>query len=72
MEPLAKRPFRPNSALCSKFYPRNIKYMPALKFFSGLDFGRKPSFCKRLNGELLGECSLLQKEILTLACVQPS
>jgi len=31
-----------------KFYPRNIKYIPAVKFFSCLDFERKSSFCKRL------------------------
>ena len=32
-EPLAKVSFRPISALCSKFYPRNIHYMPVVKFF---------------------------------------
>jgi len=32
-----------------KYYPQNIKYMPAVKFFSCLDFERKSSFCKRLN-----------------------
>ena len=47
-EPLVKWSFRPNSALCSKFYPRNITYMPAVKFFACLDFERKSSFCKRL------------------------
>jgi hypothetical protein len=47
-EPFAKQSFRPNSALCSKFYPRNIMYMPAGKFFACLDFERKSKFCKRL------------------------
>jgi hypothetical protein len=47
-EPLAKWYFRPTSALCSKFYPRNINYMPAVKFLACLDFERKSSFCKRL------------------------
>ena len=37
-EPLAKVPFRPNSALCSKFYPWNIIYMPILKFFHMLSY----------------------------------
>ncbi|MEE4314068.1 MAG: hypothetical protein V2J11_06195, partial [Desulfofustis sp.] len=45
-EPFAKPSFRPNSALCSKFYPRNIMYMPAVKFFACLDFERKSKFCK--------------------------
>jgi len=31
-------PFFPNSALCSKNYPRNINYMPAEIFFASLDF----------------------------------
>jgi hypothetical protein len=38
LEPLAKLSFYPNSALCSKFYPRNISYMPVVKFFACLDF----------------------------------
>jgi hypothetical protein len=46
IEPLAKRPFRSTSTLCLKFYPRNIDYMPAVKFFACLDFERKASFCK--------------------------
>jgi hypothetical protein len=29
---LEKLSFRPISALCAKFYPRNIMYMPAVKF----------------------------------------
>ena len=33
-------PFFPNSALCSKNYPRNINHMPAVIFFSSLDFGK--------------------------------
>jgi hypothetical protein len=48
-EPFAKQSFRPNSALCSKFYPRNINYMPVVKFFACLDFERKSKFCKRLS-----------------------
>ncbi len=40
-EPFAKRSFRPNSALCSKFYPRNINHMPVVKFLACLDFERK-------------------------------
>jgi hypothetical protein len=48
VEPFAKQSFRPNSALCSKFYPQNINYMPVVKFFACLDFERKSTFCKRL------------------------
>jgi len=33
-------PFFPNSALCSKNYPRNINQMPAIIFFASLDFGK--------------------------------
>ena len=51
LEPFAKWSFLPNSALCLKFYPRNIRYMPAVKFFACLDFERKSSFCKRLNSQ---------------------
>ena len=40
-EPFAKQSFRPNSALCSKFYPRNINHMPVVKFLACLDFERK-------------------------------
>jgi len=47
-EPLAKWPMRPTYALYSKFYPRNISYMPVVKLFTCLDFERKFSFCKRL------------------------
>jgi len=36
--------FCPISALCSKFYPRNINYMPAVKFFACLDLEQKSSF----------------------------
>jgi len=36
--------FCPISALCSKFYPRNINYMPVVKFFAGLDLEQKSSF----------------------------
>jgi hypothetical protein len=49
LEPLVKRFFRPNSSLCSKIYPRNIGYIPAVKFFACLDFERKSLFCKRLS-----------------------
>ncbi len=42
--PIQKRSFCPISALCSKFYPRNINYMPVVKFFAGLDLEQKSSF----------------------------
>ena len=42
--PIKKRSFCPISALCSKYYPRNINYMPAVKFFAGLDLEQKASF----------------------------
>jgi hypothetical protein len=48
LERFAKQSFRPNSALCSKFYPWNIDYVPVVKFFACLDFERKSTFCKRL------------------------
>ena len=38
IEPLAKVSFCSNSALSSKFYPRHIIYMNAVKFFVCLDF----------------------------------
>jgi hypothetical protein len=38
---LEKLPFRPNSSLQEEFYPRNINYMPAVKFYLRLDFERK-------------------------------
>jgi len=34
-------PFFPNSALCSKNYPRNINYMSAVIFWASLDFEKK-------------------------------
>ena len=40
-EAFAKRSFRPNSALCSKFYPRDINYMHVVKFLAWFDFERK-------------------------------
>ena len=40
-EPFAKHSFRPNSALCSKFYPRNINHIPVVKFLAWFDFERK-------------------------------
>ncbi len=42
--PIQKRSFCPISTLCSKFYPRNINYMPAVKFFACLDLEQKSSF----------------------------
>jgi hypothetical protein len=47
LEPFAKHSFLPNSALCSKFYPLNIIYMPAVKFFACLDFERKSKFLQK-------------------------
>jgi hypothetical protein len=38
---LEKLPFRPNSSLQEMFYPRNISYMPAVKFYLRLGFERK-------------------------------
>jgi hypothetical protein len=43
---LEKWSFRSTSSLYSKFYPRNISYMPAVKFFVCLDFERKSLFFK--------------------------
>ena len=45
-EPFAKQSFRPNSVLCSKFYPRNINHMPVVKFLAWFDFERKNCFAK--------------------------
>ena len=42
-----KKAFSANSLLASKLYPRNIIYMPVVKFFGCLDFEQKSSFCKR-------------------------
>ena len=42
--PIQKRFFRPISALCERFYPRNINYMPVVKFFACLDLEQKLSF----------------------------
>jgi hypothetical protein len=36
--------FRPISASGSKFYPRNINYMPVVKFFACLDLNQNSSF----------------------------
>jgi hypothetical protein len=41
MEPFAQRSLRPNSALCSKFYPWNINHMAVVKFLACLDFERQ-------------------------------
>jgi hypothetical protein len=38
---LEKWSFCPSSALLKKFYPRNINYMPAVKFSSRLDHEQK-------------------------------
>ena len=38
-----KRFFGPISALCSKFYPRNINTMPVVKFFVCLDLDQNSS-----------------------------
>jgi len=35
---LEKLPICPTSSLCSEFYPRNIIYMPVVKFFKHLEF----------------------------------
>jgi len=40
-EPVALMSFRPISSLYEKFYPRNINYMPVVKFFVCLDLERK-------------------------------
>lgn len=39
-----KRLFPSNSSLLSKSYPRNIRYMPAVKFIERLDLKRNISF----------------------------
>jgi len=41
---ILKRPFFPNSSLFSKFNPRNIDYMPAVKFIERLDLEQNDSF----------------------------
>ena len=42
--PIHKWLFCPISALRAKFYPRNINYMPPVKFFARLDLDQNPSF----------------------------
>jgi hypothetical protein len=42
--PIQKRPFCSNSSLLSKFYPRNINYMPVVTFIERLDLEQKISF----------------------------
>jgi len=61
--PIQKRSFRPISALCSKFYPRNIMYMPAVKFFACLELERKSTI---LDGHYLTrtECSWIQVVVM--------
>ena len=39
--------FSPNSLLLSKFNPRNINYMPAVKFIERLDLEQTISFMDR-------------------------
>ncbi|MGA6927665.1 MAG: hypothetical protein WBY88_18395, partial [Desulfosarcina sp.] len=39
-----KRLFCPISVLLEKFNPRNINYMPPVKFFARLDLDQNPSF----------------------------
>ncbi len=41
---LEKLYFRPISAFCSKFYPRNIQHMPVVKLFACLDLDENPIF----------------------------
>jgi len=48
-------PFFPNSALCSKNYPRNINQMPAVIFFASLDLEQKSLF---MDGQTLTPASV--------------
>jgi len=41
LEPFAKRLLAQPPRYAKKFYPRNIKYMPAVNFLACLDFERK-------------------------------
>jgi len=45
--PVHKWLFCPNSLLLSKFYPRNIAYMPVVKFIERLDLNQNISFMDR-------------------------
>ncbi|MBW2199385.1 MAG: hypothetical protein JRF71_00905 [Deltaproteobacteria bacterium] len=54
---IQKRSFCPISALCSKFYPRNINYIPAVKFFAGLDLEQKSSF---LDGHVRNDLKMIK------------
>jgi len=58
--PIQKRFFCPISALCSKFYPRNINYMPAVTFFACLDLEQKSSF---LDGHYLVVFTAVPKRV---------
>ncbi len=42
--PIQKWSFAPIATLCSKFYPRNINYMPVVKFIAYLALKAKSSF----------------------------
>ncbi len=42
--PIQKRSFRPISALCSKLYPRDISYMPVVKFVYALILNKNYRF----------------------------
>ena len=44
IDPIRKRRFFHNSSLRSKFNPRNIAYMPAVKFIERLDLRKNPTF----------------------------
>jgi len=48
MRPLKNAPFCPISASYSKFNPRNIPYIPAVKFFVFLELEQKLTFFKGL------------------------
>ena len=41
---IRKRLFRPISALCSKWHPRNINPFDAVKFFASFDLDQNASF----------------------------
>ena len=53
--------FSPKLCVILKIYPRNINYMPAVKFFVCLDFERKSSFCKRLTFMVLSFRAMSEK-----------
>jgi len=45
--PVHKWPFYPNFSLLSEFNPRNINYMPVVKFIERLDLEQNISFMDR-------------------------